>query len=239
MNDPYEVLSVADAEVPSRVSYLRQVGVLTFGSLLISATAAVASMMAIASLPILQNQIAMFVIVLGGIYGAQFIGGSMVVSPSSGTRSMGFMIGSVLQGLALGYILLFASSFAMAEYGNPFIFIGQAGALVGLTVLGMVAYLLTGPRQVSVVASAMSMLSLPMLGLMAISWIFPIGGTLGIIISAAFVLFSAGALYYSLNRVMHHMTTDMVMAGAFEISTSIVVLFYNVLNLLLSLASRD
>ena len=50
---------------------------------------------------------------------------------------------------------------------------------MGLTVVGMVAYLLTGPKNLSLIGGAMAALSLPMLALMVISFVFPIGGVFG------------------------------------------------------------
>lgn len=240
-HDPYEVLPVAMAEEPARVAYLRQVGVLTLGSLLITATAAVAWFyLAFEVAPeLLRQTYVMLGIMLGGIYGAQFIGNSMVASQNGGTRVAGFVIGSSLSGIAISYMLGFASMLAYEVYGNPYTLILQAGGIVAATVVGMVIYLLTGPRQLNTLGSVLSVIWLPMLGLMAFSWLFPVGGVLGIVIGLVFVGVSAGALLYSLNQVMHQMSTDQVMAGAFHISTGIVILFWNVLSLLMRLTSRD
>lgn len=238
--DPYEVLPVSQAAESERVAYLRQVGALTFGSLCITATAAVVWMFIASTMPgiFFQTYVAMG-IMLGGIYGAQFIGNSMVASSSQSTRMMGFVIGSSLSGIAISYVIGAAAVLGAEVFGNPLVLIAQAGGLVAATVVGMVIYLMTGPRNLSMVRSFLSIVWLPMLALMAITWIFPIGGTMGIVFSGVFVLVSAGGLLYSLNEVIHSYSTNQVMQGAFHISTSIVVLFWNILTLLMRLTSRD
>ncbi|MEZ4237295.1 MAG: Bax inhibitor-1 family protein [Myxococcota bacterium] len=229
---------VLDAPVSERVAYLRKLGVLTFASLGITATAAVLAMGAVLSIDALRSNIVSLIVMLGGIYGAQGISHTVMRSGSQGARVAGFVAASALQGVAISYLLLTAVMLSMNLYASPFVFLGQAGALVALTVLGMVLYLLSGPKQLSMVGSMLSMLTLPMLGLMAITWIFPVGGIFGVLISAGFVVVSAGGLLYSLNTVMHHFRTDMVLAGALHVSIGIVVLFWNLLVLLMRLQRR-
>ena len=240
VSDPYEVLPVAQAEESARVTYLRQVAMLTLGSLVITAVSAVVWMYMIGMFPevLTQTYVAMG-IMLGGIYGAQFLGNNMVASQSQGTRITGFVLGSSLSGIALSYVVGAAAILGAEVFGDPLRLIVQAGGLVAMTVLGMVIYLMTGPRNLSTLGSILGVLWLPMLGLMAVTWLFPVGGTMGLVFSAIFVAVSAGGLLYSLNQVMHQYSTDMVMAGAFHISTSIVVLFWNILTLLMRLTSRD
>ena len=236
--DPYEVLPVSRAPVPARVAYLRKLGLLTLVSLGITTISAISSMVVIASVPVLQNQWAALALMLGGIYGGQMIGGSMVVSREASTRWLGFILGSGMAGISVSYLLMAAAVLGQAQLGSPLAFIAQAGGLVVLTVLGMVIYLMTGPRELSMVGSALSVLTLPMLGLMVITFFFPVGGIFGIGLSALFVLVSAGGLLYNLNEVMHRMSTEMVLAGAFHVSFGVIVLFWNVLTLLMRL-QRD
>lgn len=236
--DPYDVIPVIQAEESARVSFMRQIGVYTLGSLMITGVAAVAMMAAVASIPFLSNYYVSLVIMLGGIYGAQFVGNSMTLSDSASTRLTGYVLAPALAGAALSYLLLTAVALG-AQSGNPFEIIGLALGLTGLTVLGMVAYLLSGPRNLSFVGAAMSALTLPMLGLMVIVWAFPIGGTFGLILSAIFIAVSAGGLIYSLNQVLHEYSTNMVLAGSTRVSLGIVVLFWNILVFLLRFSGRD
>jgi FtsH-binding integral membrane protein len=119
--------------------------------------------------------------------------------------------------------------------GNPVVLIFQALGLMGLSVTGMVAYLLTGPKQLNWLGAGLATIGLPMLVLMVVSFLFPIGGFFGILISLAFVAVSAGGLLYNLNLVMHQMNTRMVIPAAFAIAMSTLVLFWNILVLLMKL----
>lgn len=236
--NPYAVLPVAEADAPERVAYLRKVAALVVAALGITAAVSVVTLVLVTLLPALHSTPIMLCATLGGMYGSQFLGRSTLSSPSQGVRIGGFVAGSALQGVAVGYLLLVAALASVDVFGNPLIFIGQAGALIILTVLGMVAYLTSGPRELSLVSSALATLTLPMLGLMVLGLVFPVGGVVGILISLAFVVVSAAGLLYNLNQVIRRMSTDMVLAGAFHIATGIVVLFWNLLSLLMSLRQR-
>jgi FtsH-binding integral membrane protein len=236
----YGSMPISRAPEASRVAFLRAVGLKTLGSLGITAVAAVAMMALIANGPdILTHRWVAMGIMLGGIYGAQYIGNRMTASTDPSTRTMGFVVGSALSGIALSYILGSAAVVSSQVFGNPYNLIVQAGGLVLLTMLGMVAYLMTGPKELNWLRAGLSIMFLPMLGLMAVVWLFPIGGTMGLVFSALFVLISAGGLLYSLNRVMHTMDTSQATAAAFMISTGVVILFWNLLALLSRLTSRN
>ncbi len=236
----YGTRPVVQAAEEARVSFMKQVGLKVLASLAITAVAAAGWLAAIASAPgILTQRYVALAIMLGGIYGAQFIGNRMTASSNSGTRSAGFVIGSAMSGVALSYIVGAAVVMGASQLGNPMALIAQAGGLVLLTVLGMVVYLMSGPKEFNWLRGALSVLLLPMIGLMAITWFFPVGGTMGLIFSGVFVLVSAGSLLYSLNSVMHRMGLEQSTAGAFAISSSIVILFWNVLSLLMRMNGRD
>jgi len=235
--NPYGV-PVARAPAEARVGFLREVGLLTGGGLIVSGLTATISAAAILAVPMLLNRWVAMIVMLGAIFGSRALGGSMIRSPARSTQLAGFLAGSGLQGIAMGYLLLTATIASAELYSNPLIFLGQAFSLVGLTVLGMVAYLMTGPKNLSMVGSALSTLALPMLALMVFSWFFPVGGIFGILISAGFVAISAGGLLYNLNAVMHSMRTSDTVPAAYHVTMGILVLFWNVLVLLMRLQRR-
>lgn len=237
MENPYAV-PVSEAPVDARSAFLRKVGVMTFGGLLVAGIASLVSMSAVLLVPPLQNTWVMLGVMLGGIFGSRYVGDSLVYSQDATTRAAGFVLGTGLQGVAMGYLILAAVTFSMELYANPLIFIGQALGLVGLTVTGMIAYLLTGPKNLSMIGGALAALSLPMLVLMVASFVFPIGGVAGILISLLFVGMSAGGLLYNLNQVMHRMSTDMVVPAAYHVTLGMLILFWNVLSLLMRLNRR-
>lgn len=236
-SNPYQT-PVANAPEAARVAFLRNVGGLTFGGLVISAITALASTAAVVAIPALQGQWVSLGIMLGAIFASQWVGGALVASPDRSTQLGGFVLGTALQGVAMGYLLLTAMVLSSQLYSNPFVFLFQAMGLVGLTVVGMVLYLLTGPKKLSMIGSVMATLALPMLGLMVLTWVFPVGGFFGLLINVGFVALSAGGLLYNLNQVMHQMTTDRVVPAAYHVTLGVLTLFWNVLTLLMRLQRR-
>lgn len=237
MENVYAVPVAAAAE-SDRAEFLQQVGTRTLFGLMVAAVAGVGSTLTISAVPALQNSYVALGIMLGSLFASQAIGSSLVLSPVPSTRVGGFVLGTALQGVAMGYLLLAAVWASLELYADPFVMIAQALGLVGLTVLGLVAYLASGPKNLSMIAGAMSALSLPMFALMVGTFLFPINGTIGIIVSVLFVGVSAAGLLYHLNQVMHVMNTSMVWPAAYHIALGVLVLFWNVLSLLLRLSRR-
>jgi FtsH-binding integral membrane protein len=227
-----------EAPVEARVAFLRKVGGMTLMGLLIATASALASMSAVLVVPALSHGWVPLIVMLASVYGSQFIGSAMVQSQDSTTRLAGFVLGTGLMGVGLGYLLLAAALFSAAAFGNPMVVVGEAGALVALSVVGMVMYLLTGPRNLSMIGGALSVMTLPMLGLMVIGLFFPFGGVFGLLLSVGFVAMSAGGLLFNLNQVIHRMSTDQVVPAAFHITIGILVLFWNVVTLLMKLQRR-
>lgn len=235
--NPYDAPVVAAAPESERASFLRKVAGLTFAGLFVSGTTSVVSASAIVLVGSTSHLVSLAVM-MGSFFIARMVGGSLVYSESAPARYAGFFVGSVFQGVAMGYLILSAMFLSQAQFGNPLVFLVQAAGLVGLTVAGMVAYLLTGPKQLSMVGGALAAMSLPMLALMVISFIWPIGGFMGMLLSALFVVMSAGGLLYSLNNVMHQMSTQQYVAGAFHVTMGVLTLFWNVLTFLMRMQRR-
>lgn len=241
--DPYAV-PVALAPEAERTAFLRKVAFKTAGALAIVGVAATGSSIGLLGLLLSDISLPWFVqiaIMLGGLYGAQFVGYRMIASSAATTRAAGVAIGSAMLGVALSFVLVMAALVGAAAYSDPLAALllpFQALALVALTVAGMVAYLLAAPRNLSMLTAAMSVLTLPMLGLMALVIVFPIGGIAGILISLVFVGVSAGGLLVSLNRVIRELSADQSTRAAFELTVGIVVLFWNILALLSRITSR-
>jgi FtsH-binding integral membrane protein len=236
-SNPYAV-SVAESSDDARSAFLRQVGLWTAGGLLVAGATSVVSTTAVFLLPPLQNTWVTLGILFGSMMGAQAIGRTAVYSPSAGTRALGFAAGMALEGVAMGYLLLSAMLFSWQLYANPLVFLGEALVLVGLTFVGMIGYLLTGPKNLSMLGGILSATFLPMLALMVFGLVFPINGVIGILVSLLFVGLSAGGLLYNLNAVMYRMSTDQVVPAAYHVSMGILTLFWNVVTLLMKLQRR-
>ncbi len=238
-DNPYAVPAY-EADVADRVSFLRRVAALTFLGLTVSATTSVLSASLVFLVPALSSGYLPMIIMLGAIFAARGVGAGLVYNENTGVAMAGFIGGTALQGVAMGYLILAAVSVSAAAFGNPFFIIFEAMGLVALTMMGMAAYLLTGPKNLSMVGGFLSAVTLPMMVLMVVSFVFPslFGGPMGLIFNLLFVVTSAAGLLYSLNSVMHKMSTNMAIPGAYYVTMGILTLFWNILTLLMRLQRR-
>ena len=225
-------------EASTRAAFLRKVGVMSFFGLIVAMATGTISAAVLMIVPGLLNQVVSIVVMLGAWGMVHFVARPMVYTESSATRGTGFLLGAAFQGIAMGYLLLAAVMTSLDLFGNPFVLIGQALGLTGLTAFGMMLYLLTGPKRLNYIAALMPMLGLPMMVLMVISFVFPVTGTFGILLSGAFVAFSACGLLYQLNTVIHKLPVNMATQASFEVMIGLLVLFWNVLSLLMRMQRR-
>lgn len=230
-------MTVSEAMPETRAAYLRKVMGLTVLGLFLSALVGVASMFAIATFPGLLSGYGPMLIILGCWALTNFVARPMVFGQA---KWGGFLLGTVAQGVSLGFLLLVAVVVSKADTGNPFTLIGTALVATIFTGVGLAFYAASEKHEFSLLRAGLSALFIPMLILMAISFAFPnlLNGPLGIAASALFVLISAAGLLYQLNAVIHNFTPDMELEGAYIITIGVLVLFWNILSLLLRLRRR-
>jgi FtsH-binding integral membrane protein len=211
----------------ARLGFLRRVGVFTFVGLTLAAIIGAVSMFTIAPAVYSMGRWGGLIVVLGTWALAHFVCRSMVYGSA---KLPGFFLAAAAEGVALGFLLLSTVALSGADVGMGLI--AQALGLTAMTAFGMLVYVWFNKSSFSLVKAGLSMAFFPMLALMALQLFFPMGGVFGLIISVAFVLFSAAALLYRLNLVVHELNTDQHLEGAYEITMGILVLFWNLLNLL-------
>ncbi len=234
MSAPSFGVSVARASGEVRVAYLKRVLLLTFAGLSIAAITGLIGMVALATVPALLSGYAPLVIVLGTWAITNFVARPMVFGEQ---KWFGFILGTVSNGIALSFILTIAALMSMADFGNPFALIGLALGLTAASGTGLAAFAFTQKRDFSMIGAFLSAMFIPMMLLMAVGVFFPsfLGGTLGLALSALFVVISAMGLLYQLNQVIHNFNTDMHIEGAYTITIGVLVLFWNILSLLMRL----
>lgn len=230
----------AHAALAQRQKFLRQVGGYTFAGLVGSFSVALACayglFVFIDSVPLLFNRWVQLGVIFGSFGIVQMPATQMAHSEGS-TKYVGFALGVVFQGIAMSYLLFTAGVLGMSQFGNPFQLIFEALGITMLMAVGMLAYLLTGPKELSLVKAGLSLLGLPMLALMVLSFVFPIGGTLGLGLTALFVVVSAGGVLYQLNSVLYRYPANAPVPAAFSITIGLLVLYWNILSLVMR--SRD
>jgi FtsH-binding integral membrane protein len=234
---PYMSIPVARASEADRITFLRRTLAWTAGGIGIASVTGVASAVALATMPWLLTGYMPMILILGCWAVTNFVARPMVFGEQ---KAVGFVIGNVAQGLAMGFLLLVAAYASSAAVGNPLALILLAMGLTGFTGLGMGAYVWTIKRDFSLIGAGLSALFIPMLILMAVSFAFPafFGGALGLVLGGVFVVISAAGLLYQLNAVIHTFRTDMHVEGAYTISIGVLVLFWNILSFLVRLTSR-
>jgi FtsH-binding integral membrane protein len=225
------------APAEARAAYLRRVLGLVLLGLVITALTGFVSMFAIATEPRILYGYAPMAIILGCWAVTNYLAPRLVFGKA---KLAGFLLGTVFQGVSLGFLLLVAILFSKQEFGSPFHLIFTALTLTVLSGMGLALYTTIQRRDFSMIGAGLGVVSLPMLGLMAVSFAFPqwIGGTAGIVVSGIFVLVSAAGLLYQIDRVLHHYTTEMHVEGAYTITIGVVILFWNILSLLMRLRRR-
>jgi len=237
----YESPAVS-APVDERGSFLRKVSIWTMvglGTATVSATAS-ALFFATIGASLLSSNLVVMGVFFGCYFAAMYGAGGLIRSSDSpATKAMALIGGSTLQGFSLGILLVFAAAVSAAAFNDPFTLILQALALTGACAVGMTGYLLSGPKDLSAVRAILGVMFLPMICAMFITAVFPINGVLGMGVSALFVVISCLGLLYNLNEVMHNMSTKMHMEAAFSITMGLLILFWNILQLLMTFANRD
>jgi FtsH-binding integral membrane protein len=179
-----------------------------------------------------------WILVLAVVYGcfifAQTIARRMVYESA---KPAGFLLGTAAQGIALGF-LLFVALATTGTAAEGLSIVGYAFALTALSTLAMLAYVTIERRDFSLLRAGLAMMFIPMLLLMGLQLVFPIGGMAGVVIAGVFVAVAVGSMLYKLNVVVHEMSTNMAVEAGYELTLGIVVLFWNILTFLMRMRRR-
>ncbi len=222
-----------DAPVAERSVFLRRAAVWTLGGLSITAVFALLSMQFVVPYVFRGGTWAVLAVVYGCFLLGQTLARRMVYGDA---KVGGFFLGTSTQGISLGFLL--AITLAMGQVQDGLTVIGYALLMTLLASLAMLAYVSIEKREFSMIRAGLSMLFIPMLLLMGLQIVFPIGGTFGLVIAAVFVVVSVAAMLWKLNYVVHNMPVDMPLEAGFELTLGIVVLFWNLLSLMNRLRRR-
>lgn len=219
----------------ARLAFMRRVGVFTFIGLAVAALVAVVSMVTVAPVVFSLGSWGGFVAVLGSFAISHYVARKMIYG---GAKIPGFILGVVFEGVSFGFLLLSTIAFvpvggtAEGSAAAGFAVIAQAMTITAASGLGMLVYVWFNKSELNLVKAGLSVLGFPMLILMVMQFIFPVGGLLGLVICGFFVVASGAALLYRLNLVVHSYEEDQHIEAAYEISMALLVLLWNVITLL-------
>jgi FtsH-binding integral membrane protein len=111
-----------------------------------------------------------------------------------------------------------------------------AGILTSLMFVGLTAVAFTTGKDFTFLGGALKIGGCVALGLIICSVMF--GFTLGVFFSVMMVGFAMAAILYDTSKIMHHYTKGQYVAASLELFASVALLFWYVLQILMSLSRR-
>jgi FtsH-binding integral membrane protein len=237
-NNPYQSwgLTAAEASTSDRATFIRQ----TYLHLLIAVASFVGLEWALlnSSLPetmiglLGQNgRVGAFVLI------AAFIGVSWLASSWANSSTS---IGMQYLGLAL-YVVAEAVIFVpalyiAAHYGPPHV-IETAAILTAVVFCGLTAIVFATGADFSFLRTGLMVAGLAAMGTIGCAMLF--GFNLGIFFTGAMILFASAYILYDTSNVLHRYRIGQHVAAALALFASVALLFWYILQLLMSLSSRD
>lgn len=162
--------------------------------------------------------------------GASFMAQKMAHSASKGVQyaGLGFYV------TAWAFVFLPVMSFATAFYPGIIV---QGGVITTALFLGITAIAFITKKDFSFLNSFLMIGSFVALGLIFASMIF--GFNLGVIFCGAMALFASVAILRDTSNVIHHYGSEQYVGASLGLFSSVALLFWYVIQILLSFASSD
>lgn len=147
-------------------------------------------------------------------------------------------IGQTMQYLGLGlYVVAEAVIFVpllhvvMYRVGDPAI-IPMAGIITSLLFVGLTATAFMTDVNFSFLRGALTIGSMVALGVIICSMMF--GFSLGIVFSAAMILFAGGSILYTTSNIIHEYRTDQYVAASLALFSGVMLLLWYVIRILMA-----
>ena len=173
-----------------------------------------------------------WLIVLGLFMGVSYLANKLAASQTS--QQMQYLgLGLFVVAEAIVFLpLLYIATFYAGEG-----LIATAGLMTLLLVGGITATVFITKKDFSFMGSVLSMGGFVALGFILCSMIF--GFSLSLVFSSVMVLFAGGSVLYSTSNILHRYNTDQHVAASLSLFASVALLFFYILQVLMSLSSRD
>ena len=170
-----------------------------------------------------------WLVVLAVFMGVSYVANRLAMSDSSQQMQylgLGlFVIAEAIIFLPLLYIATY--------YAGPGL-IPTAGLMTLLLVGGITATVFITKKDFSFMGSFLSIGGFIALGFIVCSMVF--GFSLGLIFSSVMVLFAAGSVLYTTSNILHQYRTDQHVAASLSLFASVALLFFYILQVLMSFA---
>ncbi len=172
-----------------------------------------------------------WLIVLGLFMGVSFIADKFAHSQTSeGMQYFGLGLFVVAEAVIFVPILYIADNFFPGA-------IATAGYITALLVIGLTSTVFITKKDFSFMGNFLKIAFLVAFGVIICSFIF--GFTLGLVFSGAMALLAAGAVLYTTSNILHQYHPGQHVAAALALFSSIALLFWYVLQIVMSLMGRD
>jgi FtsH-binding integral membrane protein len=146
--------------------------------------------------------------------------------------SRGMQYAGLVLYVVIEAIIFLPLMFVAANYSDPTV-IPAAALITGLLFLGLTVVALTTRADFSFLRGVLLIGGFVALGLIVASFIF--GFTLGVIFSVVMVGFAATAILYYTSNILHYYRTDQYVAASLTLFASVALMFYYILQILISL----
>lgn len=144
-------------------------------------------------------------------------------------------LGLVLYVVAEAVIFVPLLHIVMYRIGDPAI-IPMAGIITGLLFVGLTATAFMTGVNFSFLRGALAIGGMVALGVIICSMMF--GFSLGIVFSAAMVIFAGGSILYTTSNIIHEYRTDQYVAASLALFASVMLLLWYVIRILMA-ARKD
>jgi hypothetical protein len=172
-----------------------------------------------------------FLIVLGLFMGVSYVADKFAHSQTSeGAQYFGLGLFVVAEAIVFVPILFRADSFFPGA-------IATAGYVTALLVIGLTATVFMTKKDFSFMGGFLKIGFMIGFGVIVCSIIF--GFTLGLVFSGAMALLAAGAVLYTTSNILRQYHTGQHVAAALALFSSIALLFFYVLRIVMSFMGRD
>jgi FtsH-binding integral membrane protein len=239
MSQDYQVFRPKEVTVADQAARVARTGFIqkTYVHLLVAVLAFAGLEAVLLSLPVSQAAAVWMLTGLGGyawlLVLGMFLGVSWIAdrwahsATSLGVQYLGLGVYVVAEAIIFLPLLYMA-----AFYGGAGV-IPAAGIITGCVFVGLTGSAFISGKNFGFLRPFLAIGGMAALGLIAASIL--IGFSLGILFSAVMILFAAAAILYQTSNVIHEYREDQYVAASLGLFASVALLFWYVLNLLMSL----
>lgn len=181
-----------------------------------------------------------WLLVLGGFMGISMLANKWAMSNTSkSTQYLGLGLYVVAEAIIFLPMIIMATMYTDAgftSFGGINI-LGAAGIITLAMTAGISLIAFTTKKDFSFLSGFLKIGGLVAIAVIVLSIIM--GFTLGLLFSAAMVIFASVSILYQTSNIIHHYNTNQYVAASLGLFASVALLFWYVLRILMSFTSSD